>query len=312
MIDELKDVLELATGATKLVKEILDLKPNNKNSNENELILSNKKRYAQIGSSGYSAKIGSSGYSAKIGSSGDSAKIGSSGDYAKIGSSGDSAKIGSSGDYAQIGSSGDSAKIESTGNLAVVSGIGFKSIAKAKKGSWITLAEYKLNENDNWVVDFVKTEQVDGERIKEDTFYTLYNHEFTEVQIIDEIRTIVLNRKKNVIKGLYLDNLNSCFVVEKDGVFSHGKTIKEAKDSLLYKISNRDTSMYEDYTLNTKVKFEEAVKMYRCITGACEAGTRHFVENVLTNKKKSYTIQEIIDATQGQYGSETFRDFFNN
>ena len=281
MIDELKDVLELATGTTKLIKEILVLKPNNKNSDESKLILASKKHSAQIGSSG------------------DYAKIGSSGDSAQIGSSGDSAQIGSSGDYAQIGSSGDSAKIESIGSLAVVSGIGYKSITKAKKGSWITLAEYKKDENDNWVVDFVKTEQVDGERIKEDTFYTLYNHEFTEVQIIDGIKTIILNRKKNVIKGLSLNGLNPCFVVEKDGIFSHGGTIKEAKDSLLYKISNRDTSMYKDYMLNTKVKFEEAVKMYRCITGACEAGTRYFVENVLTNKKKSYTVQEIIDATQG-------------
>ena len=302
MIDELKDVLELATGATKLVKEILDLKPNNKNCDDDELILANKHDSAQIGSSGVYAKIGSSGVYAQIGSSGVSAQIGSSGD---------SAKIGSSGDYAQIGSSGVYAQIESTGEVAAVSGIGFKTIAKAKKGSWITLAEYKQDENSNWGVGFVKTEQVDGGRIKEDTFYTLYNHEFTEVQIIDETKTIILNRKKNVIKGLYLDSLNPCFVVEKDGVFSHGATVKEAKESLIYKISNRDTSMYEDYTLDTKVKFEEAIKMYRCITGACEGGTRNFVENVLTNKKKTYTVQEIINATAGQYGNNTFKEFFN-
>ena len=176
MIDELKDVLELATGATKLVKELLDLKPNNKNCDDDELILANKHNYAKIGSSGNYAKIGSSGDSAKIGSSGNYAQIGSSGDSAKIGSSGYYAKISSNGYYAQIGSSGDYAQIKSSGELAVVSGIGLKTITKAKKGSWITLVEYKQNENNNWVVDFVKTEQVDGEKIKEDTFYTLYPH----------------------------------------------------------------------------------------------------------------------------------------
>ena len=155
--------------------------------------------YAQIGSSGYYAQIGSSGYSTKIGSSGDSAKIGSSGYYAqigssgdsakigssgystKIGSSGDSAKIGSSGDYAKIGSSGDSAKIESTGNHSVVMAAGNDSIAKAKIGSWITLAEWDCI-NGVWTPICVKTEQVDGEHIKADTFYKLVNGEFKEVE----------------------------------------------------------------------------------------------------------------------------------
>ena len=137
--------------------------------------------YAKIGSSGDSAQIGSSGDSAKIGSSGDSAQIGSSGDYAQIGSSGYSAKIGSSGDYAQIGSSGDSAKIESTGNHSVVMAAGNNSIAKAKIGSWITLAEWDCIDG-VWIPICVKTEKVDGEHIKANTFYKLVNGEFKEVE----------------------------------------------------------------------------------------------------------------------------------
>ena len=137
---------------------------------------------AQIGSSGYSAKIGSSGYSAQIGSSGYSAQIGSSGDYAKIGSSGDYAQIGSSGDYAQIGSSGDYAKIASEGKYAVVCCAGRNSTVKAKKGSWITLSEWKYDKTEGCNVPIcVKTEYVDGEKIKEDTFYRLVDGEFIEV-----------------------------------------------------------------------------------------------------------------------------------
>ena len=147
--------------------------------------------YAQIGSSGDSAKIGSSGDSAKIGSSGDSAKIGSSGDYAQIGSSGDSAQIGSSGDYAQIGSSGDYAQIgssgyyaqiNSTGEDSVIMCAGNNSIAKAKVGSWITLSEWEWNDEKNHYVPVcVKTEYVDGENIKADTWYQLKNGKFVEV-----------------------------------------------------------------------------------------------------------------------------------
>jgi hypothetical protein len=162
--------------------------------------------YAKIGSSGYSAKIGSSGNSAKIGSSGNSAQIGSSEDFAKIGSSGDYAKIGSSGYYAKIGSSGDSAqigssedfakigssgdyaKITSKGKHSVVMAAGYQSQAKAKKGSWITLAEWaRADDKDKkgflvWIPKCVKTEYVDGERIKEDTFYELVDGEFKEVE----------------------------------------------------------------------------------------------------------------------------------
>ena len=144
-VEWIKDV----TSPSKLKKET-DLNDNGNN-------------YAKIGSSGDYAKIGSSGYSAQIGSSGD---------YAQIGSSGYSAKIGSSGDYAQI---------ESTGNHSVVMAAGNDSIAKAKIGSWITLAEWDCI-NGVWTPICVKTEKVDGERIKADTFYKLVNGEFKEVE----------------------------------------------------------------------------------------------------------------------------------
>ena len=153
-----------------LEKTTLDI-PESKINDKSESVISSKSKNAQIGSSGDYAQIGSSGYSAQIGSSGD---------YAQIGSSGDSAKIGSSGYSAQIGSSGDSAKIDSTGKNAVVMCAGNNSIAKAKIGSWITLAEWK-HINGEYTPVCVKTEKVDGERIKEDTFYKLVDGEFKEI-----------------------------------------------------------------------------------------------------------------------------------
>ena len=142
----------------------------------------NGDRKKQIGSSGYSAKIGSSGDYAQIGSSGNSAQIGSSGNSAQIGSSGDSAKIGSLGDSAKIGSSGDYAQIDSTGEDSVIMCAGNSSIAKAKVGSWITLAEWKWSDEKKHNVPVcVKTEYVDGENIKADTWYKLINGKFVEV-----------------------------------------------------------------------------------------------------------------------------------
>ena len=96
--------------------------------------------------------------------------------------SGDSAKIGSSGYSAKIGSSGYYAKIESTGEYSVICCAGNNSMAKAKKGSWITLSEWKYSkEKKRNIPVCVKTEYVDGERIKEDTWYRLVGGEFQEV-----------------------------------------------------------------------------------------------------------------------------------
>ena len=145
-------------------------------SSGNSAKIGSSGNYAQIGSSGNYAKIGSSGYYAKIGSSGDYAQIGSSGNSAKIGSSGNSAQIGSSGNSAQIGSSGDYAKIESEGNNAVVAAIGINSKIKAKKGSWITLAEY----DEDMKPVCVRSAQIDGKSLKEDVFYQLKGGGFVE------------------------------------------------------------------------------------------------------------------------------------
>lgn len=103
-------------------------------------------------------------------------------DFAKIGSSGYSAQIGSSGNYAQIGSSGDFAKIGSSGKYSVICCAGNGSIAKGKVGSWITLSEWKWNDEEQAYIPIcVRTEKIDGVKIKADTFYKLQNGEFVEV-----------------------------------------------------------------------------------------------------------------------------------
>ena len=101
-------------------------------------------------------------------------------------------------------------------------------------------------------------------------------------------------------------------VTDGEGKWAHGATLKEAKDSLIYKIADRDKSKYDNWTKDTIVTHAEAIESYRVITGACAMGTRHFCEVVLGNKKKDkYTIAEVIELTKGQYGSESFASFFN-
>ena len=94
----------------------------------------------------------------------------------------DIAKNDNGGDSAKIGSSGDSAQIYSAGEDSVIMCAGKESKAKAKAGSWITLAEWKWSDEKNRNVPIcVKTEYVDANNIKADTWYQLKNGEFVEV-----------------------------------------------------------------------------------------------------------------------------------
>lgn len=94
-----------------------------------------------------------------------------------------SIKDNSSGNDAQIGSSGNDAKIDSTGEDCVIMCAGINSVAKASKGSWITLSEWSYSDKkQRYIPVCVKTEFVDGEKIKADTYYKLDGGVFKEIQ----------------------------------------------------------------------------------------------------------------------------------
>ena len=100
-----------------------------------------------------------------------------------------------------------------------------------------------------------------------------------------------------------------CYVVQSGDKYAHGETIKQAKESLIYKIADRNTDEYKGLTLESEVTFEQGVEMYRKITGSCESMTKQFAEaNKFKGKK---TIQEIIDITKGQYNNSLLEQFFN-
>ena len=133
-----------------------------------------------VANSGDDAKIGSNYQNARIANSGHDAQIVSSGNNAQIAGSGGAERIVSSGDNARIATCGVDALIGSSGKKAVICCLGENGKAKAKCGSWITLAEWREIEGE-YVPVCVKTEYVDGKRIKENVFYRLQDSEFVEV-----------------------------------------------------------------------------------------------------------------------------------
>ena len=126
---------------------------------------------------------------------------------------------------------------------------------------------------------------------------------FTEV--VNDKGNIKIVKKINADKEFYL-------VTDGSGRFAHGKTIKAAKEDLIYKIKDQNKDRFKDLKLTDVLTFEEAVECYRVITGACLFGVKDFVNCKLKDRKDIYTIKEILELTNGEYGSESFKEFLTN
>jgi len=144
---------------------------------------------------------------------------------------------------------------------------------------------------------------------KEDAFFH-FPSETQRIEIIDGIVSRVVSANGNVLKVINNGETKESYIVTDGEAHAHGTTLKEARESLIYKIKDRDTSMFKGLTLESEVTFEDAVKMYRKITGSCESQTKAFAQAHTYEGTK--TISELIAITNGQFGSAEFVSFFNN
>jgi hypothetical protein len=112
-----------------------------------------------------------------------------------------------------------------------------------------------------------------------------------------------------VFKARSIGSKKTSFVVFDDKVFSHGKTLREAKESLMYKLIDRDTSKYQSWKPSDVKPLKELVQSYRAITGACEFGVKEFVSG-LKKKPAKLKVSQVFELTKGKYGSEKYKQFF--
>ncbi|MDD5293736.1 MAG: hypothetical protein PHW40_05440, partial [Candidatus Izemoplasmatales bacterium] len=99
-------------------------------------------------------------------------------------------------------------------------------------------------------------------------------------------------------------------VVTKDGkTFAHGNTIREAVQDLRFKEAERNIDDYREFDRDSVLEFDDAVIMFRVITGACAYGTNRFIEEQKI-EKRPYSVGEILELTKGQYGHEEFAKYF--
>jgi len=126
---------------------------------------------SQLAASGDDSHLAASGYNSQLAASGDDSKLAASGDGSKLAASGYGSKLAASGDGSKLAASGDG---------SVVMNAGIDGTAKASKGCWITLAEWEIKDEKRVPVAVV-TKQVDGVKVKADTWYCLECGKFKAV-----------------------------------------------------------------------------------------------------------------------------------
>lgn len=137
----------------------------------------------------------------------------------------------------------------------------------------------------------------------------LYNNE--PHIITDGILSKIVKQKGNVYHVINHGEAAQTYLIKEGEVYAHGKTLEDARESLVYKIAPKDLSAYENLTVDSVVTFAEAVAMYRALTGACASGCQYFVEQNKDKRKEQYTIAELVKLTEGAYNHGKLREFFN-
>ena len=132
------------------------------------------------GTCGASSATGNRGVSSATGYCGASSATGTCGASSATGYKGASSATGTCGASSATGYKGASSADHST---AVAVAWGYESKAKGCIGAHIVCAEWKYdNLNNDWAFVGVKMSIVDGVKIKADTYYTLRDGEFVEVE----------------------------------------------------------------------------------------------------------------------------------
>ena len=107
-------------------------------------------------------------------------KATNTGDRSAATNTGDRSAATNTGYQSAATNTGDRSAAIVEGKESIALATGIKSKAKGKIGCFIVLTEWKEINNEYHIVD-VKSAKVDGENIKEDTFYTLKDGKFVEV-----------------------------------------------------------------------------------------------------------------------------------
>ena len=126
----------------------------------------------------------------------------------------------------------------------------------------------------------------------------------------DGILTHVKRDKRIGAYTYYVGKIPGRDVISDGTHYAHCGSVRDGISELAFKTAkDRGAEQYRSVDIGEEIPTGDAIVMYRVITGACQQGTKRFVDS-LPAVRDRYTVRQIIDMTRDQYGGEAFRRLF--
>lgn len=144
----------------------------------------------------------------------------------------------------------------------------------------------------------------------------LKKHNGRPVHSIDGIDTIITSLRGNIAKGYIVKidlTLTKCYVVKVNNMFAHGKTLRDAQDSLTAKINQaqpieeRIKNFHKEFKSAKKYSAKKFYDWHFILTGSCKMGRDNFMSNKGIRLKDKFTVDEFIELTIDQYGGDVIK-----
>ena len=152
--------------------------------------------------------------------------------------------------------------------------------------------------------------------------YGIKKYNKDTVYLIDGVQTIITSIIRNIAKGYILQGdltLTPCYVAKGDEFFAHGKTSREALNSLTEKILDNkpieeriEAFVFEFPSLEEKYAAKTLYKWHHILTGSCDVGRRSFCEDHgIDLENDTFSVVEFIELTINSYGGDVIRELKN-
>ena len=137
-----------------------------------------------------------------------------------------------------------------------------------------------------------------------------------DVYRIDDQPTLIYHVRDNIAKGALIRedmSLAPCYIVKNDGIFAHGKTLREAQSALMDKlfddmpVDDRIDAFVAAHKSNQTYPNTDYFDWHNKLTGSCLMGREEFARKHNVDMTGSMTVAEFISLTKDDYGRDVIR-----
>ncbi len=137
-----------------------------------------------------------------------------------------------------------------------------------------------------------------------------------DIHEIDCVATGIERIKNGVAIGFILNSdltTEKTFVVKRNNLFAHGKTVRLAMESLEEKmfegmnVEERIDMFMKEFKLNVTYPTMEFFSWHNKLTGSCLQGRENFAKNHMIDLDGEMTVEEFISLTENDFGGSIIR-----